>query len=172
MPDTQQLQKNIEALTPRILSGDQKALDEARTTVWAIMECLDRGTLRVATQEADGNWTTHAWIKQAILFYFRLAEMTTWEVGPFTFYDKIPLKKNYVELKVRVVPPATARYGSFMEPGVILMPSYVNIGAWVGQGTMVDTWATVGSCAQIGAMCTFLAALVSAASWNHPRQLL
>jgi 2,3,4,5-tetrahydropyridine-2-carboxylate N-succinyltransferase len=94
---------------------------------------------------------THSWIKQAILLYFRYSQMARIDVGPFVFHDKIPLKSNYQDLRVRVVPPAVARYGSFMEPGVILMPSYVNIGAWVGANTMVDTWATVGSCAQIGA---------------------
>ncbi|NBQ53682.1 MAG: 2,3,4,5-tetrahydropyridine-2,6-dicarboxylate N-succinyltransferase, partial [Proteobacteria bacterium] len=121
-----------------------------------------RGELRVASPVAGhdvdgtagdpkGSWTTHAWIKQAILLYFKYSPMAQIDVGPFVYHDKIPLKSNYRELKVRVVPPAVARYGSFMEPGVILMPSYVNIGAWIGAGTMVDTWATVGSCAQIGA---------------------
>jgi 2,3,4,5-tetrahydropyridine-2-carboxylate N-succinyltransferase len=92
----------------------------------------------------------HEWLKEAILCYFRLSSMETIEVGPFEFADKIPLKHDYASLGVRVVPGASARYGSYLEPGVILMPSYVNIGARVGSGTMVDTWATVGSCAQIG----------------------
>ena len=89
--------------------------------------------------------------KAAILDYFRLRKLELIEVGPYEYLDKIPLKRNYAELGVRVVPPATARYGSFLSPGVVMMPSYVNIGAWVGPNTMIDTWATVGSCAQIGA---------------------
>lgn len=111
---------------------------------------LDRGEIRVA-QRVDGEWRTNAWIKQAILLYFRLAQMETIELGPFEFYDKVPLKKNLAAQKIRVVPPGTARYGSFLEPGCVLMPGYVNIGAYVGAGSMVDTWATVGSCAQVGA---------------------
>ncbi|MEG1763508.1 MAG: 2,3,4,5-tetrahydropyridine-2,6-dicarboxylate N-succinyltransferase, partial [Bacteroidales bacterium] len=90
------------------------------------------------------------WVKKAILLYFSIRKMKTMEVPPFEFYDKIPLKNNFEKLGVRVVPPATARYGSYLAPGVVMMPSYVNIGAYVGAGTMVDTWATVGSCAQIG----------------------
>jgi 2,3,4,5-tetrahydropyridine-2-carboxylate N-succinyltransferase len=92
----------------------------------------------------------HAWIKQAILLYFGVAQMRVDEVGPFEFHDKIPPKRGLAEAGVRVVPPGVARFGSFLEPGVVMMPSFVNIGAWVGRGTMVDTWATVGSCAQIG----------------------
>jgi 2,3,4,5-tetrahydropyridine-2-carboxylate N-succinyltransferase len=111
---------------------------------------LDRGELRVAEKQ-DGEWVVHEWVKKAILLYFRLRRMEPIELGPFLYHDKIPLKRDYAERGVRVVPPATARYGSFLSPDVILMPSYVNIGAWVGPRTMVDTWATVGSCAQIGA---------------------
>jgi 2,3,4,5-tetrahydropyridine-2,6-dicarboxylate N-succinyltransferase len=110
---------------------------------------LDSGEIRVAQPEADG-WKVNEWIKKAILLYFRISKMETIEAGPFEFHDKIPLKKNFASQQVRVVPQALARYGSFIEPGAILMPSYVNIGAYVGSGTMVDTWATVGSCAQIG----------------------
>jgi 2,3,4,5-tetrahydropyridine-2-carboxylate N-succinyltransferase len=91
------------------------------------------------------------WVKRAVLLYFHVRGMETTDVGPFEYHDKIPLKTGYGRSGVRVVPPATARYGAFLSPGVILMPSYVNIGAWVGPGTMIDTWATVGSCAQIGA---------------------
>ena len=112
---------------------------------------LDRGLLRVATPDGpDRPWTVHAWIKQAILLYFAVQELRTIELGPFEFFDKIALKRDWAAAGVRVVPPATARHGSFIEAGAMLMPSYVNIGAWVGGGTMVDTWATVGSCAQIG----------------------
>jgi 2,3,4,5-tetrahydropyridine-2-carboxylate N-succinyltransferase len=111
---------------------------------------LDRGELRVAEPDGDG-WVVHPEAQEAILDYFRSRRMEPREVGPFEYHDKIPLKTGYEELGVRVVPPAVARYGAFLSPGVVLMPSYVNIGAWVGPNTMVDTWATVGSCAQIGA---------------------
>jgi len=99
----------------------------------------------------DGAWRVNEEAQRAILEYFRLRELEPREVGPFEYLDKIPLKHGYERLGVRVVPPATARYGAFLSPGVVLMPSYVNIGAWVGPNTMVDTWATVGSGAQIGA---------------------
>jgi len=123
---------------------------EHRDAVLETLEQLDTGKLRVATQGADGEWTTHAWVKQAVLMYFGLRGMETMECGPFEFHDKIPLKKNLAAAGVRVVPPGTVRYGAFMDATSILMPGYVNIGAYVGKGTMVDTWATVGSCAQIG----------------------
>jgi 2,3,4,5-tetrahydropyridine-2-carboxylate N-succinyltransferase len=110
---------------------------------------LDRGELRLA-EKIDGEWQINAWVQKAILLFFRVRQMQTLEVGPFEYHDKLPLKRDYALRGVRVVPPATARYGSFVERGVVLMPSYVNIGAWVGSGTMVDTWATVGSGAQIG----------------------
>ena len=115
-----------------------------------IIGALDRGETRVA-EKVDGEWRVNEEAKQAILDYFRLRDMEPLEVGPFEYLDKIPLKRDYARLGVRVVPPATARYGSFLSPGVVMMPSYVNIGAWVGPRTMVDTWATVGSCAQVGA---------------------
>jgi 2,3,4,5-tetrahydropyridine-2-carboxylate N-succinyltransferase len=111
---------------------------------------LDRGELRVAEPDGD-DWIVHDDVQAAILDYFRSRHMEPHEVGPFEYHDKIPLKTGYDELGVRVVPPAVARYGSYLSPGVVLMPSYVNIGAWVGANTMVDTWATVGSGAQIGA---------------------
>ncbi|GAB3755327.1 2,3,4,5-tetrahydropyridine-2,6-dicarboxylate N-succinyltransferase [Spirosoma pomorum] len=117
-----------------------------------IINQLDRGELRVATPPTaeGGDWTVNEWVKKAILLYFVSQEMKADEVGIFSFNDKIPLKSNFAEAKVRAVPPAVARYGSYQAPGVILMPSYVNIGAYVDERTMVDTWATVGSCAQIG----------------------
>lgn len=114
------------------------------------VDMLDKGTLRVAEPADDGSWTVHEWVKKAVIMYFPLCEMKVMEIGPYEYFDKIPLKKGYQALGVRVVPPAVARYGAYLEKGVILMPSYTNIGAWVGEGTMVDTWATVGSCAQIG----------------------
>ncbi len=114
-----------------------------------IIKLLDNGELRVANKIND-IWIINEWIKKAIILYFVISKMEVIEVGPFQFHDKIKLKNNYKENNVRVVPHAIARYGSFIEKNAILMPSYVNIGAYVGEGTMVDTWATVGSCAQIG----------------------
>ncbi len=139
--------KNLitEAWENRELLKEKKYQDAVRETI----DLLDKGKIRVA-EKKDGDWIVNEWVKQAILLYFPIQEMQVMEVGPFEYYDKIPLKKNWKEAGVRVVPPATARYGSFIEAGAILMPSYVNIGAYVGSGTLVDTWATVGSCAQIG----------------------
>jgi 2,3,4,5-tetrahydropyridine-2-carboxylate N-succinyltransferase len=116
----------------------------------AVVAALDRGEIRVAEPVGD-DWQVNADVQEAILDYFRLRQMEPREVGPFEYHDKIPLKSGYAELGVRVVPPAVARFGAFLSRGVVLMPSYVNIGAWVGPNTMVDTWATVGSGAQIGA---------------------
>ncbi len=123
--------------------------NEVKSAIEGVIADLDRGVLRVA-EKIEGKWQVHSWIKEAVLLYFALSEMRVMELGPFEFYDKIPLKSGWKQAGVRVVPPGTARYGSFLEPGVILMPGYVNIGARVGAGSMVDTWATVGSCAQIG----------------------
>lgn len=117
--------------------------------VRAVVDLVDKGALRVA-MPIEGGWQVQQWVKQAILMYFAIQKMQTWELPPFEFYDKMELKKNYAELGVRAVPHAVARYGAFIGRNVVLMPSYVNIGAYVGEGTMVDTWATVGSCAQIG----------------------
>jgi 2,3,4,5-tetrahydropyridine-2-carboxylate N-succinyltransferase len=111
---------------------------------------LDRGDARVA-ERADGGWVVNEWTKKAILLYFRLRKVEPMEVGGLRFLDKIPVKADYADRGVRVVPPGVARYGAFLAEGVVLMPAFVNIGAWVGPRTMVDTWATVGSCAQIGA---------------------
>ena len=111
---------------------------------------LDRGEVRVA-EKRDGEWVVNEWAKKAILLYFRLRKVTPLDVGGLHFLDKIPVKSDYAERGVRVVPPGVARFGSYLAEGVVLMPGYVNIGAWVGPRTMVDTWATVGSCAQIGA---------------------
>lgn len=142
-----QLKKLIEAAwEDRSLLSDQAH----REAIEHVIEELDKGRLRVAAPRSDGEWEVFDWIKKAVILYFPLRQMETIEVGPFEFHDKIPLKKGYASMGVRVVPHAIARYGAYLEPGVIMMPSYVNIGAWVGAGTMVDTWATVGSCAQIG----------------------
>jgi 2,3,4,5-tetrahydropyridine-2-carboxylate N-succinyltransferase len=144
---------------PRVEAAfaDRALLADAdhRFAVESTLTALDRGEIRVATPpEREGDdWTTHAWINQAILLYFAIRKMETMEVGPFEFYDKIPLKKELDTAGVRVVPPGVVRYGAFLESGCIVMPGYVNIGAYVGAGTMVDTWATVGSCAQIGRDC-------------------
>jgi 2,3,4,5-tetrahydropyridine-2-carboxylate N-succinyltransferase len=124
-------------------------IDDARRAVHDAIEQLDRGDARVAEVSVD-DVVVHEWLKYAVLLLFRLAHMETIELGPFEYADKIPLKRHYEEAHVRVVPGASARWGSYLAPGVILMPSYVNIGARVGADTMVDTWATVGSCAQIG----------------------
>src|ERR1700733_14391716 len=124
----------------------EKENDEA---VRHVIEEVDKGKLRTAFPDESG-WKVNEWVKQAILLYFSIQPMQTWELGPFEFYDKMLLQKNYKELGVRAVPHAIARYGSFLAKNVVLMPSYVNIGAYVDEGTMVDTWATVGSCAQIG----------------------
>jgi len=124
-----------------------------RAAVLEAIALLDAGQIRVASQDAPGIWTTHAWVKEAVLLYFGVAEMRRQSAGPIEFFDKIPLKRGLEEAGVRVVPPGTVRYGAFIEAGAVVMPGYVNIGAYVGAGTMVDTWATVGSCAQIGKNC-------------------
>jgi 2,3,4,5-tetrahydropyridine-2-carboxylate N-succinyltransferase len=125
-----------------------RAIEEA-------IDALDRGEVRVASppESEDGEWTVHAWTKKAILLYFAIRKLEKIEVGPFEYCDKIPLKKNLDKAGVRVVPPGVVRYGAFLESGAVVMPGYVNIGAHVGAGTMVDTWATVGSCAQVGRDC-------------------
>jgi 2,3,4,5-tetrahydropyridine-2,6-dicarboxylate N-succinyltransferase len=123
---------------------------DAAARVHAAIDLLDRGQARVA-ELVDGEVVVHQWLKQAILLLFRVSDMSTTELGPFEFRDKLPLKTDYETAGVRVVPGASARWGAHLSPGVIMMPSYVNIGAYVGEDTMVDTWATVGSCAQIGA---------------------
>ena len=133
------------AYEDKSLRSDPEVVKAVEETIAA----LDVGELRVA-EPKDGEWVVHQWVKQAILLYFGVRQMETMEVGPFEFHDKIPLKKNLAAQGVRVVPPGVARFGSHMEPSSVLMPGYVNIGARVGAGTMVDTWATVGSCAQIG----------------------
>jgi 2,3,4,5-tetrahydropyridine-2-carboxylate N-succinyltransferase len=135
--------------------ADRQLLKDARhkAAVLSVVAALDSGQLRVATARAPGVWETHAWIKQAVLLYFGVVEMTESSAGPLHFNDKIPIKSNLAQAGVRVVPPGTVRYGAFVEAGAIIMPGYVNIGAFVGAGSMVDTWATVGSCAQIGRRC-------------------
>jgi len=129
--------------------ADLEQLDAAIPAVERTIAALDHGEVRVA-EKRSGEWQVNAWVKEAIMLYFRIAPLETSSVGPFEYHDKIPTKHNLAAAGIRVVPPGTVRYGAFCEPGVVVMPGYVNIGAWVGAGTMVDTWATVGSCAQIG----------------------
>jgi 2,3,4,5-tetrahydropyridine-2-carboxylate N-succinyltransferase len=130
---------------------NRSLLDRAdvREAICSVIGQLDKGTLRVA-EPAGSGWQVNEWVKKAVILYFPIQGMRTLEAGPLEFHDKIPLKKNYAQLGVRVVPHAVARYGAYLAKGTILMPCYVNIGAYVDEGTMVDTWATVGSCAQIG----------------------
>jgi len=145
--------RHVEALEREIDRLWELPAEEAARGLAAVEEAvrlLDEGVVRVAAKTGAG-WVAREWTKKAILLYFRLRTSEPLEVGPYQYFDKVPLKRGFEELGVRVVPPAVARYGSFLSPGVVLMPSYVNIGAWVGPRTMVDTWATVGSCAQIGA---------------------
>jgi 2,3,4,5-tetrahydropyridine-2-carboxylate N-succinyltransferase len=118
-------------------------------TIRKVVDLLDKGALRVAEPTTDG-WQVNEWVKKAVVLYFPIQKMETLEAGIFEYHDKIPLKRNFAERGIRVVPNAVARHGAYIAPGTILMPSYVNIGAYVDEGTMVDTWATVGSCAQIG----------------------
>ncbi|PKQ44300.1 2,3,4,5-tetrahydropyridine-2,6-dicarboxylate N-succinyltransferase [Confluentibacter flavum] len=141
-----ELQKTIEQ------AWQDRALLKEETTITAIrkvISLLDSGILRVA-EPITGGWQVNEWIKKAVVLYFPIQKMETLEAGPLEFHDKIPLKTGYAEKGIRVVPHAVARYGAYISKGTILMPSFVNIGAYVDEGTMVDTWATVGSCAQIG----------------------
>ena len=154
---TQHLQDTINAAWENRASfSPASAPKEVADAVEQVITDLNRGVLRVATRASVGQWTTHQWIKKAVLLSFRLKENTVMRAGDLGFYDKVQTKFSHLdeaEMKatgVRVVPPAVARRGSFIAKGAVLMPSYVNIGAYVGEGTMVDTWATVGSCAQIG----------------------
>ena len=128
---------------------DRLSRDDVRQAVRHVIDGLNEGRFRVAEPDGDG-WRVNEWIKKAVLLYFPISDMRTIEVPPFEYHDKIDVKRNLAEAGVRVVPQGIARHGSYLERGVVMMPSYVNIGAWVGSGTMVDTWATVGSCAQIG----------------------
>jgi 2,3,4,5-tetrahydropyridine-2,6-dicarboxylate N-succinyltransferase len=145
--DIQVLQSTIEK------AWDQRDLlqqPESQSAIRRVIELLDGGILRVAEPSAGGGWKVNEWVKKAVVLYFPIQRMTTISLGPFEFHDKMELKRNYEKAGVRVVPHAVARYGAFLNKGVIMMPSYVNIGAYVDSGTMIDTWATVGSCAQIG----------------------
>ena len=143
---TMELKQKIEAAW-----ADRSLLHHAdySSAVEAVIEEIDKGRLRVA-EPTDNGWQVNEWAKQAILMYFGIRKMETFDLHPFEFHDKMRLKSGFAKLGVRVVPHAVARYGAFLARNVVMMPSYVNIGAYVDEGTMVDTWATVGSCAQIG----------------------
>lgn len=144
--ELEQLQQQIEKAWE-----DRSLLKENSTTetINHVIDLLDKGAIRVA-EPTDNGWKVNQWVKKAVILYFPTRKMIIEKAGPMEFHDKMPLKTNYDEIGVRVVPPATARVGAHIEAGVIMMPSFVNIGAYVSTGTMVDTWATVGSCAQIG----------------------
>ncbi len=147
MADLQSRIEDLWANRDSLDAGDRSV----RSTVFEAVDLLDSGMARVAEVDpATDQVVVYQWLKQAILLTFRVSAMETMELGPFEFADRIPLKHGYADAGVRVVPGASARWGSYLAPGVVMMPSYVNIGARVGAGTMVDTWATVGSCAQVG----------------------
>ena len=141
---------NLDNLKSKVLEIDEKNISQTDIeTIEETIELLDRGQIRVA-EKLGNSWEINEWIRDAIMLYFSIRNLKEINAGELLFYDKLEPKKNYKELKIRVVPPGAVRYGAFCEPGVVVMPGFVNIGAYVGSGTMVDTWATVGSCAQIG----------------------
>ncbi len=148
----------VETLKPLIEQAVQYTVENPRLpltedytqAIEEVIGMIDRGRARISTPNADGTWSTHAWLKNTIMLYFRARMMEESHAGDLRWVDKIPLKKWEIKMGVRVVPPAVVRYGAFVASGCVLMPSYINVGAYVGEGTMVDTWATVGSCAQIG----------------------
>ena len=139
----EKLKENIENIDADNISSED--ISSIRQTI----DALDNGKIRVAEQ-VNGDWLVNEWVKKSILYYFTIENLKVISSGDVTYFDKLEPKKNYEDLKIRVVPPGVVRYGAFCEPGVVVMPGFVNIGAYVGSGTMVDTWATVGSCAQIG----------------------
>lgn len=142
--------KDIQEIIEKAWDNRAMLQDEStQATIRKVIDLIDEGSLRTAEPTTDG-WQINEWVKKAVVLYFPIQKMETLEAGIFEYHDKMPLKTNYAEKGIRVVPNAVARHGAFIAAGVILMPSYVNIGAYVDQGTMVDTWATVGSCAQIG----------------------
>lgn len=149
---------NLQSIIEKAWENRELLKDETTLkTIREVIALLDAGNLRVAEPTTNtssslstGSWQVNEWVKKAVVMYFPIQKMETWEAGIFEYHDKMVLKTGYAEKGIRVVPPATARYGAYISKGVILMPSYVNIGAYVDEGTMVDTWATVGSCAQIG----------------------
>jgi len=144
------LQMKMEETIASIWNDRSLLLDPShQEVVEEVIHRIDRGELRCAAPTENG-WVVNEWVKKAVVLYFPMRQMETIEVGPFEFHDKMKLKSDYKDKGVRVVPHAIARYGAFVAKGVVMMPSYINIGAYVDENTMVDTWATVGSCAQIG----------------------
>ncbi|WP_422105295.1 2,3,4,5-tetrahydropyridine-2,6-dicarboxylate N-succinyltransferase [Winogradskyella sp.] len=142
--------KELQSLIEHAWNDRSQLKNEATiNAIRTVIDLIDSGSLRVAEPTTDG-WQVNEWVKKAVVLYFPIQKMETFEVGIFEYHDKIPLKRNYEDKGIRVVPHAVARHGAYISKGVIMMPSYVNIGAYVDEGTMVDTWATVGSCAQIG----------------------
>ena len=129
---------------------EQLKIKSNPSVIREIIELLDKGEIRVAEPQSDGNWQVNDWVKKAVILYFPIQQMEVMELKPFEFHDKMKLKTNLADAGIRAVPGSILRYGSFISKNVITMPSFVNIGAYVDEGTMVDTWATVGSCAQIG----------------------
>ena len=129
---------------------EQLKIKSNQSVIREIIELLDKGEIRVAEPQSDGNWQVNDWVKKAVILYFPIQQMEVMELKPFEFHDKMKLKTNLADAGIRAVPGSILRYGSFISKNVITMPSFVNIGAYVDEGTMVDTWATVGSCAQIG----------------------
>jgi len=144
------MHKQLRAIIEKTWNNRQLLKDKAhRQAIKQVIDLLDKGQIRVA-QQVDNTWHINEWVKKAVILYFPIQPMKTTKAGPLEFFDKMDLKEGYQQLGVRVVPHAIARYGAYLARGVIMMPSYVNIGAYVEEGTMIDTWATVGSCAQIG----------------------
>jgi 2,3,4,5-tetrahydropyridine-2-carboxylate N-succinyltransferase len=147
------MKKNLDlkSTIEKAFNGDiELSKPEVKEAVKIALAGLDTGKFRVCDRDESGKWQTHAWLKQAILLFFKTRENKIIKSGDLQFFDKVPLKKWSGKEGVRIVPQAVVRYGAHVESGAILMPSYVNIGAYVGSGTLVDTWATVGSCAQVG----------------------
>lgn len=147
------MQQALESTINEIWDAPNALADaEARQAVQESLGLLDNGSLRIA-EKIDSEWITHEWLKKAVLLYFRFHDNVKMQAGELEWFDKVPLKTDWEAADVRAVPTAIARFGSFIEPGSILMPCYINIGARVGAGTMIDTWSTIGSCAQVGSNC-------------------
>ena len=144
---------NLKNLEEKILNIDSSNINVSDIeNIEEAVASLDKGEIRVA-EESNGEWEINEWVRKAVLLFFSIRNLNEIKSGDLLFYDKLEPKKNYEELKIRVVPPGVVRYGAFCEPGVVVMPGFVNIGAYVDEGTMIDTWASVGSCAQVGKNC-------------------
>jgi len=158
--DISRLRATIDSAWERRQTLDAKSKASARRAVASALDLLDRGTLRVA-EKSNGAWRVHQWLKKAVLLSFALTDMTPIAGGPggARWWDKVPSKfagwgaSRFRQAGFRAVPGAVVRHSAYIAPGAVLMPCFVNVGAHVGPGTMIDTWSTVGSCAQIGANC-------------------